>query len=247
MRCYNIDDKYRYLAKSHSDGEQDKFYRNGYYYKINKTGNEGYVEHLVSILLSCTDLSKDDYVNYEYCTINSKLGCRCRDFISDGGQFITASKLYERYVGGGSLAEELARLGNAGNRLNFLIELYSLVGIDKCVTLDYFRKLFLLDYIVINTDRHVRNIGVINKNNRYKPAPIFDNGCSLDTNRSGVVTACTISGSFSEQLIATGYPVNPIFKVNTKMLMRKLKNEPNLYEKSILINRIKKVINEGLV
>ena len=247
LRKYSIDDRYRYLSKSQSDGEQDKFYRNGYYYKLNKVGNEGYVEHLVSVLLSCTDLYKDDYVYYEYCRINSKLGCRCKDFVNNGGQFLTASKIYERYIGSDSLSEKIAGLGNATARLKFLIDLYSLVGIDKRVALSYFRKIFLLDYVIVNTDRHVRNIGVVNYGGRYSPAPIFDNGCALDTNRMGVATSCTISGSFSEQLIATGYPIQPIFRVNTKLLMQKLANEPNLYEKAMLIGRLKTAINEGLI
>lgn len=247
LRKYSIDDRYRYLAKSHSDGEQTKFYRNGYYYKLNKSGNEGYVEHLVSVLLSCTDLDKNDYVIYEYCTINNKLGCRCKDFVNNKGQFLTASKLYERYTGNDSLSEKIAGFRNATERLNFLLDLYSLVGIGKQISLNYFRKIFLLDYIIINTDRHVRNIGVVNYGGRYKPAPIFDNGCALDTNRTGIHTSCTISGSFSEQLITTGYPIQPIFKVDIELLLKKLVNEPNLYEKAVLTDRLKTVINEGLI
>ena len=76
MRCYTLSDKYKISTLSYSDGEQTKYYRNGFYYKVDKSGNEGYVEYLVSLLLSCTSLSKNDYVHYEYCRINNKLGCR---------------------------------------------------------------------------------------------------------------------------------------------------------------------------
>lgn len=54
----------------------------------------------------------------------------------------------------------------------------SLTGLD--VT-DYLKKIFMLDMIVLNEDRHVNNLAVIFDGTEFRPAPIFDNGVSLLT------------------------------------------------------------------
>ena len=113
MRSYRLSDKYKIATMGYSDGEQNKYYRNGYYYKINKHGNEGYVDYLVSLFLSCTSLGEEEYVKYEYCKINDKLGCRSKSFLKEGEDFISASTLYKRLYGGGDLSDFLASLQEA--------------------------------------------------------------------------------------------------------------------------------------
>lgn len=44
---------------------------------------------------------------------------------------------------------------------------------------DYFYHMFLLDYIICNRDRHGANIEVLQKDDNYRMAPLFDNGLSL--------------------------------------------------------------------
>ena len=239
MRNYVLEDKYRYTAKSFSDGMQDKYYRNGYYYKQDKVGNEGYVEHLVSVLLSCSTLGKDEYVSYEYCKINNKLGCRSKSFLKENEEFITANKLYETMSGELNLANKLASMQGASDRLRFIVDLYSSVGINERLSLDYFSKVFLLDYIILNTDRHMRNIGVIKRNSSFRLVPIFDNGNSLDTDRRGTTIASTISGSFEEQLVIMRYPVVPKFKIYKNKLRRELNNIEDRYEKEVLVKRLR--------
>lgn len=51
MNDYRIDDKYEYISRTVTDGTQRKYKKGAYFYKINKTGNEGYVEYLIYRLL----------------------------------------------------------------------------------------------------------------------------------------------------------------------------------------------------
>lgn len=43
----------------------------------------------------------------------------------------------------------------------------------------YFYEVFLLDYLICNRDRHGANIEVLEKQGKYRLAPVFDNGLSL--------------------------------------------------------------------
>lgn len=240
MRNYKIDSRYIFYAKTLSDGIQDKYFRNNYYYKKNKVGNEGLTEYLVSVLLRCTTLSSNDYVVYEYCKINNILGCRCKSFLNNNEYFITASRLYELLTGGNNLSDKLSFFSDARERLYYLINLYKMAGINEIDSLNYFRKIFLLDYIILNTDRHMRNIGIIYDSckNSYDIAPIFDNGNSLNTDRRGITTSCTISGSFELQLASTGYPIVPIFKIKRNKLKKLLSDIPTSFEKNFLCDRL---------
>ncbi len=50
---------------------------------------------------------------------------------------------------------------------------------------EYLKKIFTLDRITLNEDRHLNNLAVLSQGNQFVPAPIFDNGVSLLTaNRS---------------------------------------------------------------
>ena len=44
---------------------------------------------------------------------------------------------------------------------------------------DYFYKMFLFDYLICNRDRHGANIEVLQKDDSYRLAPLFDNGLSF--------------------------------------------------------------------
>ena len=70
-----------------SAGAQEKFLRNGVWYKKNLHGYEGLAEELCSVILSCSDVK--EYVTYERCDIDGKPGCRSKDFTKKGEVFLT--------------------------------------------------------------------------------------------------------------------------------------------------------------
>lgn len=55
-----------------------------------------------------------------------------------------------------------------------------LTNVDE--TISQFWKLFIVDALLGNFDRHGANWGFLKKDNKYKIAPIFDNGSSLFPN-----------------------------------------------------------------
>ena len=59
--------------KDSLNGSQTKYYKDNVWYKVDRLGNEGPVESLVSILLKHSNIY--NYVGYRQCTINDRSGC----------------------------------------------------------------------------------------------------------------------------------------------------------------------------
>lgn len=215
MKNYTLGDRYKMALSSSSVGMQIKYERNGYYYKLNTAGNESLVEYLVTLVLKHSTVKS--YVRYEYCTVNKKLACRSKDFTCEG-IFVTAENLNEIVTGNINLTNTLASYRDAVSRYNYLLELFRCIGLNAEI---YLKTMLYLDMLILNTDRHARNYGVLLSSGRYSFAPIFDNGLSLNTVPERVCSA-TISGSFEEQVVATGYPLNSPFRINYKTLYREL-------------------------
>lgn len=249
MNKYSIDEKYRYESKTVTKGTQEKYRKDNYYYKINKAGNEGYVEYLVSTVLRHSTLKADMYVLYEYCTINGAIGCRSKNFLEKDEQFLTISTLHERVTGKTNLSDELMLFRTAGERLNYILKIVEDIGISADLYREYMKIMLQLDWLIMNTDRHVHNYGVIynNATGEFRTAPIFDNGLSLNTNRNSSNVPCTISGSYEDQIVAFGYPITPAFKIDYKALSKDLNRIEELYgnqrELDILREQLEKCKN----
>ena len=76
--------------------------------------------------------------------------------------------------------EDINKIKIPKEKIDFVIDVVnSETGLD--IT-DYLRKIFTLDAIVLNEDRHLNNLSVIYGEGGYRIAPIFDNGLSLLSN-----------------------------------------------------------------
>lgn len=227
-----------------SDGTQLKFYKNGFWYKEDNEGCEGEVEYLVSKLLTFSDLKAYEYVVYEQGELNGKSGCRSKTFLGEEESFVTLERLHNN-VAGMPLFEKIKKFKgideSAPYVLNFIKET---VGLD--VT-DYFKKVFTLDYIVLNEDRHYHNLGIImDGNEKYRVAPIFDNGksllnCNLSINRElpmeenvKRVVARPFSGSHKTMFDYFGKG----FELDFKSALSWLESEPESFYKNVLIYRL---------
>ena len=237
MRNYKIESKYGLSLASSSVGMQIKYKRNGYYYKLNTAGSESLVEYLVTLVLNHSTVRS--YVKYEYCTVNGKIACRSKDFTNDG-MFITTESLYEMVTGCLNLPDKLSSLMDATSRYNYLLWLYSCVGLDARY---YLKTMLYLDMLIENTDRHAKNYEVLMNKGVYTFAPIFDNGLSLRTVPDRNCSS-TICGNFEAQVVATGYPLNSPFKINYKTLSTELSRlNPSIkqsYEYKVLCNQLNK-------
>ena len=225
MHEYILDNKYLYLSKTTTRGTQPKYKKNNFFYKQNKLGNEGFVEYLVSRLLKHSNLPHYAFVDYEYCKINNVLGCKSKNFLNiSSEELITLETLYTRITGNTNLSNQLGVYNSAKERLDYVCKLVDRAGMYVPIFRDYLCLLCQLDMLILNTDRHWHNICLIYNNvlNRFRIAPIFDNGLSLSTDKNTFSSSCTLSGSFEDQVIAFGYPVEPYFTLDYKSIYKDL-------------------------
>ena len=227
-----------------SDGTQLKFFKDGYWYKEDNEGCEGEVEYLVSKLLTFSTLQPEEYVVYEQVKINGKSGCRSKTFLSPEQSFVTLERLHGNVVGV-PLYEKIKGFTSINAKVNYVIDFCErTVGLDLT---DYFRKVFTLDYIVLNEDRHFHNLGIImNADGSYRSAPIFDNGksllnCNPSVNRNlpmeenvKRVVARPFSGSHKAMYEYFGKG----FNIDGEKVLQWLKTEPDSFYKDVLIFRL---------
>lgn len=111
-----------------------------------------------------------NYCKYSIDLIDNKIVSKCNNFLNSDEEIITANDIfnsvkknnnesdYEHYI---KILEE-NKVPNARTNLE---------------------NMFILDYIIMNTDRHMKNYGVIRNVNTLewiKLTPIFDNGQSME-------------------------------------------------------------------
>ena len=183
-----VNQKDRRETSSSSKGNQIKWFKEGYWLKANTFGYEDLAEWFVAHMLSFSNLGEEEYIKYELCSIieESKVweGCRSKNFTKPGDVLMTFSRLFEMNL----IEEELFfKSHNLSDRVALVIEtLYKLTKVDVS---DYLRKIFTIDAIIWNEDRHLNNLAVIyNDTTGFRLCPIFDNGLSLLSDTSAYPT-----------------------------------------------------------
>jgi len=245
---YTISKEYEIIEKSSSKGYQVKYYKDGYWYKINDSGYQGLTENIVSVILKHSNVS--NFVEYEECLINGKKGCRSKNFLKENEEFITFHRLYKAYYGR-ELSNEIMKIPDIKDRIEYVLnEMYLLTKVNLE---DYLKKILTLDMLIVNTDRHFNNLGLIKNENGYMEAPIYDNGAGLLSNYSEFpfeeeieeaishASAKPFSGSFHSQVQALGIGLNIDYHGLLKELsefpdsraVRVLKYQLKFYEKDI--------------
>ncbi len=239
LKNYIVDRRFLYEAKVVTQGTQKKYFDGQYYYKLDKVGNEGLCEYLAYTLLQYSDIDKKLIIEYERCTINGIPGCRSKNFLERNETFVTMDTIYRNLTGRMDLTDRLLSLQDAKKRLEFILELASDFGIDRKVYRDYLNSMMQLDLLVGNVDRHTHNYGIIvnNADGAVRLPPLFDNGRSLNTDRADG-NACTLSGSFMEQVTVFGYPIRPMFSISIKEIIAKLGDFDGVYEYEQLKSRL---------
>lgn len=175
-----LDETTKVVIDSSSKGNQRKFYNNGIWIKLNNDKcSEGLAEDFVSKLCAC--IYDFHYVQYESSQFEY------RDEVYNG---CYSRNMYNRqdiiFVSFRNLLKQCGIQQNIFfrdesvevNIKNVLELVYSRLGLNL---LDYFRRLLMLDCLIINEDRHIMNIGVCycKSDGKYYDAPCFDNGSSL--------------------------------------------------------------------
>ena len=96
----------------------------------------------------------------------------CKDFISDN-QFTPFDD-----VGESSIDDDKNKYSYSYNDICSLINKNKKIA-DKEEVTSLFWETYIVDALIANNDRHGKNWGFLKKDNKYYPAPIFDNGNSL--------------------------------------------------------------------
>lgn len=203
-----ITEEYRLNIASASDGNQIKYKKGDYYYKVDELGNEGLVEVLCGLVCKWADIP---HAYYSLVEINGKKGCKSKNFLKDGDRVVTFMSLY-RYRTGRDLNVDLLGCNTPEERYNFILNFTK----DLNFIQSYLQKVISLDFLTLNEDRHLRNLAVISNQSGIHECIIFDNGNSLltcntsvnryDTPESAVKKVCSkpFSGSPSTQLKLVG-------------------------------------------
>lgn len=175
IKTFSIDDEYLIRASGTSDGMQDKFFKDGLWFKLDRHGGEGLAEAAASVILKRSGLCADGFVEYFPCVINGKNGCYSENFLKGDESFVTFYRLYKN-VTGRDLAQVCAAM-DYDDAIEYVINF-----VKQQTNLDvheYLANTFALDRAILNEDRHFNNLGVIYDGRTFKTAPIFDNGKSF--------------------------------------------------------------------
>lgn len=242
----------RTQARQSSKGNQLKWENDNIWYKADYTGYEGLAEYMISHLLMKSSLQDAEYVLYEPEQIQYKSqiyqGVKSNSFLSDDWQIVTLERLFKT-ICNESLTSMVWRIPEVEDRLKFLTDqVERITGLQEFGV--YLNKLFTIDAIFLNEDRHMHNIAVMmNGKGEFDYCPIFDNGGALLTDTTmdypldqdellvmKEVHAKTISSDFDEQLDASEhfYGRNLRFSFKKKDVELLLtKPELNMYDVQI--------------
>ena len=245
-------------GRNSSKGNQLKWKRDGIWYKTDYTGYEGLSEYMVSHLLTYSDLNPDAYILYETEEIKYKnttfLGCKSKDFLDKDAQLITLERLFknQRGISLNSMIWKTPEENRASMIVSETEKLTGISGFGK-----YFLNMMAIDALFLNEDRHTHNIALVEKNGRYSPSPIFDNGASLlsDTTLDypmgrdiyELIPTCkakTFNRDFSEQLAQAelNFGKAPLFSFNYKEV-KELLDKESFYPDEVK-NRVLQIIME---
>lgn len=177
------------IAKTSSKGNQEKWLDRdtNLWYKIDQFGYEALAETLISMLLEKSNIETDTpftFVRYQMEKLcvhgRERIGCVSENFLKPGQSLITLNRLLSNTLGI-PLKQKLSQLPSDKRRIAYLAEATAeATGLKEFP--QYLTLLFETDALFCNDDRHLNNIAVMERDDRYDYCPIFDNGAGLLSN-----------------------------------------------------------------
>lgn len=175
------------IAVTSSKGNQEKWMEGKRWYKLDQFGYEALAEAFTSALLERSNIERDTpftFVRYRMERMNVhgryRTGCSSESFLRAGESIVTLSHLFRRFLDK-PLREVLARLPSDKKRIVYLAEMTAeMTGLELFP--QYLTLLFEIDALVLNDDRHLNNIAVLERGGAFDYCPIFDNGAGLLSN-----------------------------------------------------------------
>lgn len=253
-----FDANIRIENRQSSKGNQQKWMKDGVWYKADYTGYEGLAEYMISHLLQKSSLREEEYVLYDTELLKYKAtefrGCKSVDFLPEGWNLITLERLFQNLYGQ-SLYKNIYRIESYENRFEFIVnQTVRMTGLNDFGT--YMSKLLTIDALFLNEDRHTHNIAVLMDDvGEFHYCPFFDHGAGVLSDISmdypmdrdieeamNDVEAKTFCRSFEEQLeIAEKlYGQKITFEFSAQDVEKLLESEEN-YDSDIK-DRVRQVI-----
>ena len=120
----------------------------------------------------------EHYVPYKKCIINGKKGCLSENFLKRNETYSSLQRLYDIYYDR-ELTDVVQGIGNIEDKIQYVLAFVK--KITKLDIKEYLGKMLTFDMLILNTDRHFNNIGLIinSVTKQYRTAPVFDNGNAL--------------------------------------------------------------------
>jgi hypothetical protein len=138
-----------------------------------KAGREPYMQEPVNEEIT-TELCKRlniKHVAYITKTEEGEIVCHCNNMTDQNTELVEAIRVYD---------VKTPSYFDLNNKYNHYIKTLDYLKVPDGITI--LDRMMVLDYIILNHDRHFRNFGVLrnSKNlNEYEAAPIYDSGSSL--------------------------------------------------------------------
>ena len=175
------------IAETSSKGNQEKWLENDKWYKLDQFGYEALAEVMTSKLLEHSNIESETpftFVRYEMKKVKvhgrERTACASKNFLKNGQSILTVNALF-RQLSNQPLTKQLAKLPSDKKRMEYLAHsVTEMTGLADFGT--YLATLFAVDALILNDDRHLNNIAVIEENGKFSYCPIFDNGAGLLSN-----------------------------------------------------------------
>lgn len=177
MEAFSVDIEKTYLYRESgtSDGTQEKYYLDGFWYKVDKSGSEGLAEYLATLALDCSNLAPYEYVRYEQGFINGQEGCRSQNCLKMGEELVSFYRLWANTNGGDIAAVmQMMDYDDAIEKVVAFIREQTQLDIHR-----YLANNLAFAMFIRNEDLHFNNLWVRFDGDKFDYAPIMDNGRSM--------------------------------------------------------------------
>lgn len=210
-----IDDTFQSIkSESSSKGNQTKFYKDGYWFKLdNDRCHEGLAEEIASLFASC--IVDFPYVPYKITdfTYNDEnyTGCYSSNMYTPVTEFISLRRLFKQ---NNRPLNMFIKNEDISVNIRNVVET---VGKDTGINIfQYLNRLLYFDTLILNEDRHYMNLGVAyDKSNGFMQASCFDNGSSMFCTNWTYRKTKTLS----ENLLAAKSVARPFSKFYDKQIL----------------------------
>lgn len=175
------------IALTSSKGNQEKWCENNVWHKLDQFGYEALAEAVASKILEKSNIEADTpftFVRYDVEKVNvhniARTTCVSENFLNCGNAIVTINKLISNNLDT-SLLHKLSKFNSDKKRIQYIVDMTTEITGLKCFD-KYLTLLFEIDSLIMNDDRHLNNIAVLENNGKFDYCPIFDNGAGFLSN-----------------------------------------------------------------